>query len=566
MSIKIYVKKEIVMFDHKKYVPFKPLVLSDRSWPDQQIQRAPTWCSVDLRDGNQALVNPMGVEQKMSMFDLLVKIGFKEIEVGFPSASQPDFDFVRRLIEEELIPTDVTIQVLTQAREELIERTYKALNGASRAIVHVYNSTSTVQRDQVFVLPPEGIINIAAQGAKWVRQGAMCSPKTDWIFQYSPESFTGTDSIHALDVCNAVLDEWRPELGQSVILNLPATVEMSTPNVFADQIEYFCRNLTRREHVTISLHTHNDRGCGVAAAELGVLAGADRIEGTLLGNGERTGNMDIVTMAMNLYSQGISPQLDLSNIVEIIDVVQDCTNIAIAPRHPWAGELVYTAFSGSHQDAIRKSIQYHKEQNQAFWNVAYLPIDPRDIGRRYEEVVRINSQSGKGGVALVLERDYNIELPKWMQIQLSKAVQAQVEKTGREIPSKDIKALYENYFVKVDDQWNLQHYRLQHNQQQVDAQFSVGNKSFKGRGAGVLEALCGALSEQFGCEIQILQFDQHATGSGSDAEAQSSIKVKVGNESFFATATSSDSSAAALQALLTAFSKTDLASSALGAA
>ena len=554
------------MFDHTKYIPFKPIGLPDRSWPDQQIRKAPSWCSVDLRDGNQALINPMGVEQKMNMFDLLIKIGFKEIEVGFPSASQPDFDFVRKLIDEERIPADVTIQVLTQARKELIERTYKALKGVYRAIVHVYNSTSTVQRDQVFALPPEGIINIAAQGAKWVKECAMRYPKTEWIFQYSPESFTGTDSTHAIDVCNAVLDEWRPELGQKVILNLPATVEMSTPNVFADQIEYFCRNLTRREHVIISLHTHNDRGCGVAAAELGVLAGADRIEGTLLGNGERTGNMDIVTMAMNLYSQGINPQLNLSNIVEIIDVVQDCTNIGIAPRHPWAGELVYTAFSGSHQDAIRKSIQYHKEHDQSFWNVAYLPIDPRDIGRRYEAVVRINSQSGKGGVALVLERDYNIELPKWMQIQLSKVVQAKVEKTGREIPPKDIKALYENYFVKVDDEWNLKYYQLRHNQQQVDAQFSVGNKSLKGQGAGVLEALCSALSDRFRCDIQILQFDQHAIGSGSNAEAQSSIKVKVGGESFFASATSSDSSAAALQALLTAFSKTQTASSALGVA
>ena len=289
------------MFDHTKYIPFTPIVLPDRSWPDQQIRKAPAWCSVDLRDGNQALINPMGVEQKMNMFDLLVKIGFKEIEVGFPSASQPDYDFVRKLIDEERIPFDVTIQVLTQARKELIERTYKALNGVDRAIVHVYNSTSTVQRNQVFTLPPEGIINIAAQGAKWVKECAMRQPKTDWIFQYSPESFTGTDSSHAIDVCNAVLDEWRPEAGQKVTLNLPATVEMSMPNVFADQIEYFCRHLMRRKHVIISLHTHNDRGCGVAAAELGILAGADRIEGTLLGNGERTGNMDIVTMAMNLY-------------------------------------------------------------------------------------------------------------------------------------------------------------------------------------------------------------------------------------------------------------------------
>ena len=404
----------MAQFDHKKYEPFKSISLPSRRWPDRVLDRAPSWCSVDLRDGNQALVEPMTTRQKSILWDQLVKLGFKEIEVGFPSASVTDFDFVRQLIEENRIPDDVTIQVLTQARPELIGKTFEALKGVKRAILHVYNSTSTVQREQVFDLDRDGITEIALDGARLVQDYALRYPETEWVFEYSPESFTGTELDFSVDICGAVAETWGATPDAPIIINLPSTVEMSTPNVFADQIEYFCRHLMRRKHVIISLHTHNDRGCGVAAAELGILAGADRIEGTLLGNGERTGNMDIVTMAMNLYSQGIDPQLDLSNIVEIIDVIEDCTNIAIAPRHPWAGELVYTAFSGSHQDAIRKSIHYHKEHNQSFWNVAYLPIDPRDIGRRYEEVVRINSQSGKGGVAYVLSREFGLELPKSM--------------------------------------------------------------------------------------------------------------------------------------------------------
>ncbi|MBY4676195.1 2-isopropylmalate synthase [Marinobacterium arenosum] len=551
------------MFDHRKYRPFTPIRLTDRRWPDQQITAAPDWCSVDLRDGNQALVNPMNVAQKTRMFELLVKLGFKEIEVGFPSASQPDFDFVRKLIEEDRIPDDVTVQVLTQAREELISRTYEALAGVKQAIVHVYNSTSTVQREQVFGLNRDGIKAIAVQGARWVRDYAARYPATEWGFQYSPESFTGTELDYAVEVCDAVIEEWAPQNGQPVIINLPATVEMSTPNVFADQIEWFCRHLARRDQVRISLHTHNDRGCGVAAAELGVMAGADRIEGTLLGNGERTGNMDIVTMAMNLYSQGIDPKLDLSDIKEIIEVVEACTELPVAARHPWAGELVYTAFSGSHQDAIRKSINYHEEHNQAFWNVAYLPIDPRDIGREYEAVVRINSQSGKGGVALVLERDYGIELPKWMHAELSKVVQQAAEESGVEVSPANIKALYEAHFVEVEADWQLQGYDLHTEGQQVNAQFKVGSgeltRILSGQGAGAVEALSDALARQFDCRIEVAQFDEHAISGGTDAQALACIAAEFNGQRLTGVAQAEDTSAATLQAVLTAFARSEAA-------
>ena len=546
------------MFDHNKYIPFTPIKLTDRQWPDQQITQAPDWCSVDLRDGNQALINPMNVEKKTRMFLQLVKMGFKEIEVGFPSASQPDFDFVRKLIEDNMIPDDVTIQVLTQARESLIKRTYESLEGAKQAIVHVYNSTSTVQREQVFGLDRDGIKAIAVAGARYVRDYAEMYPQTEWSFQYSPESFTGTEMDYAVEVCDAVIAEWRPEEGRGVVINLPATVEMSTPNIFADQIEYFCRHLKQRDQVRISLHTHNDRGCGVAAAELGVMAGADRIEGTLLGNGERTGNMDIVTMGMNLYSQGIDPKLDFSNVQEIIDVVEHCTELTVHPRHPWAGELVYTAFSGSHQDAIRKSIKYHEEHGQEKWNVAYLPIDPADLGREYEAVIRINSQSGKGGVALVLERDYGIELPKWMHIELSRVVQKAVEASGEEISPAKIKALYEKHFVQSSAEWRLDRYELQTEAGQIRAQFTLGNAGpvIKGQGGGAVEALCDALTQTYGQAIQVTNFDEHSLSRGTKSLAQACIGLRVNGKTSAAVAVNEDISTAALQAVLTAFAAT----------
>ena len=547
-------------FNHLKYQPFQATPLPDRTWPSKSIEKAPMWCSVDLRDGNQALVNPMNGQQKLRMFELLVKLGFKQIEVGFPSASVPDFDFVRMLIEEGRVPEDVTLQVLTPAREELIKKTYEALDGVKKAIVHVYNSTSTVQREQVFGLPEAGIKAIAVQGAKWVQQYANNYPDTQWGFEYSPESFTGTEMDYAVEVCDAVIKQWLPNNGRELIINLPSTVELSTPNLFADQIEYFCRHLQHRKDVTISLHTHNDRGCAVAAAELGILAGADRVEGTLMGNGERTGNMDVITMAMNLYSQGMDPMLDLGNVLEIIEVVESCTEIAVSPRHPWAGELVYTAFSGSHQDAIRKSVAYHKTHNKTHWDVAYLPIDPRDIGREYEAVVRINSQSGKGGVALVLERDYGIELPKWMHPAVSTVIQKATEASGAEVSSKHIKTLYQNHFVDVQASWQLQDYSIQaqstkDNGQEIKASFTVGQTLLSGHGAGAIEALSDALSVHYGCDLEVTQFDQHALSSGTDAQALACMEVRVNGAVLHGIAQAEDTTAAALQAMLTAFSR-----------
>jgi len=541
-------------FDHRKYVAFKPVAKKNRRWPDQVIEKAPTWCAVDLRDGNQSLIKPMSVAQKQRLFDLLVKLGFKEIEIGFPAASQPDFDFCRKLIEENRIPDDVKIQVLTQARPELIERTYEALKGAKQAIVHVYNSTSTVQREQVFGLDRAGIRDIAVNGATLVKEIAARYPDTDWTFQYSPESFTGTELDFAAEVIDAVTEVWRPDQGQPVIINLPATVEMSTPNVFADQVEWICENIRYREHISISLHTHNDRGCAVAAAELGVMAGADRIEGTLMGNGERTGNMDLVTMAMNLYSQGIDPTLDLSGMAEITEVVEACTEISTHPRHPYAGELVFTAFSGSHQDAIRKCLARRKEGDA--WNVAYLPIDPFDVGRRYEEVVRINSQSGKGGVAYVLERDYDITLPRWLQIEFSKVVQKEAETNGGEIDSHTIHRLFEDRYLKVHEDWSLRSYDLHRDEAGVRAEVVVGSDTspvtFEGCGLGAVEAVSDGLAKRFGVTVAVEAYDEFALGEGTNANALACIRLTANGQHCSAAALAEDTTSATLQALFSA--------------
>lgn len=447
-------------FDHTKYAPFPPIDKSDRRWPAQRTTAAPRFCAVDLRDGNQALVHPMSVEQKMRFFEVLVGIGLTEIEIGFPSASQIDYDFTRRLIDEDRIPEGVYIQVLTQAREDLIQKTFAALEGAPRAVVHVYNSTNPAQREQVFRMDRDGVRGIAENGARWVRDHAAKYPQTDWIFQYSPESFSTTELDFAVEVVDAVNAIWRPDQGQKVVINLPATVESATPNVFADQVEWFCDHVQYREHFCVSLHTHNDRGTGVAAAELGLLAGADRLEGTLFGNGERTGNMDLVTVGMNLYSQGIDPTIDLSDMERLMDVYKECTDMPINPRHPWAGELVYTAFSGSHQDAIRKGLAHYKEKG-GHWNVPYLPIDPSDLGRRYEEVVRINSQSGKGGVTHVLERDYGIELPRWLAIEFARIVQKDAETSQIEVSSKRIHELFEKHYLTPVTGWDLVRYEIE---------------------------------------------------------------------------------------------------------
>jgi 2-isopropylmalate synthase len=541
-------------FDHRKYRPFPPVALRDRRWPDAVIARAPVWCSVDLRDGNQALVRPMSVEQKTRMFRLLVRLGFKEIEVGFPAASQPDYDFVRRLIDDGLIPDDVSIQVLTQARTELIDRTFDALRGVKRAIVHVYNSTNPVQREQVFGLDREGVKAIAVRGAKAVKAAAAARPRTEWVFQYSPESFSATELDYAVEVVDAVNAVWRPDAGQGVIINLPATVEMATPNVFADQVEWFCRHVAQREHITVSVHTHNDRGCAVAAAELAVMAGADRVEGTLLGNGERTGNTDLVTMAINMYAQGVDPQLDLSIMPELIECATECTDIPVHPRHPWIGELVYTAFSGSHQDAIRKGMSRYREGEP--WQVPYLPIDPRDLGRRYEEVVRINSQSGKGGVAHVLERDAGISLPRWLAQEFSKVVQSEAEQTSGEVSSVRIHELFRERYVTPDPSWDMHSYDLHRHGDVVEAEVRVGDGAssvrLRGRGHGVVEAVVDALERQRGIKVDVEQFDEHALTQGTDADAMACVRVRVGDTAASAVTFGSDTAALAVQSVLAA--------------
>ncbi|MGP4845914.1 2-isopropylmalate synthase [Marinobacter sp. 1Y8] len=540
-------------FDHRKYVAFTPVRKTDRRWPDKVIERAPDWCAVDLRDGNQALVKPMSVAQKTRMFDLLVKLGFKEIEIGFPAASQPDFDFCRKLIEENRIPDDVHIQVLTQARPELIARTYEAVEGARAVIIHVYNSTSTVQREKVFGLDQAGIREIAVNGARIVKSHAEKQPGTEWTFQYSPESFTGTELDFAAEVIDAVNDVWRPDQGQPVVINLPATVEMATPNVFADQIEWICDKVKYREHIRISVHTHNDRGCGVAAAELAVMAGADRVEGTLMGNGERTGNMDLVTMAMNLYSQGIDPNVDLSGMAEITDVVEACTEIQTHPRHPYAGELVFTAFSGSHQDAIRKCLATYSAGDS--WEIAYLPIDPRDLGRRYEEVVRINSQSGKGGVAYILERDYNISLPRWLQIEFSKVVQQAAEAEGGEVDSDTIHRLFEERYLSVRPEWCLRTYDLHRTDDGVTASVEYGQEQLmklSGEGLGAVEAVAAGLESHHGFSLAVEAYDEFALGEGTKANAMACIRIQISGQPYSAAALAEDTTSATLQALLSA--------------
>lgn len=540
-------------FDFRKYRPYLPVQLRDRTWPDQTIDTAPIWCSVDLRDGNQALIDPMNVEEKKRLFALLVKVGFKEIEVGFPAASQPDFDFVRALIEENRIPDDVTIQVLTQSRDELIERSFESLRGAKKAIVHLYNSTSPTQREQVFGLDKTGITAIAVHGAQKVKSEARKYPQTQWSFQYSPESYSGTEVDYAVEVCNAVLDVWQPTAQNKVILNLPATVEMTTPNVYADQIEYFCRHVNFRENVIISLHTHNDRGCAVAAAELGVMAGADRIEGTLLGNGERTGNMDIVTMALNLYSRGVDPQLDLANMDEIISVVQDVTKLPVHPRHPYAGELVYTAFSGSHQDAIRKCLSRHKEGD--VWDVAYLPIDPADLGRSYEAVVRINSQSGKGGVAFVLEREHGIQLPRWMQIAMSRVVQQESERTGLEVSGKRIWELFQQTFMQHQSPMEVTAYRVERiNGEQVSVTLKHDGELvvIDAVGKGVISAFCNGLNQHFGIHLDVLDYEEHSLQHSSDSEAAAFVQVNCLGQRFQGVAIHQDTLLASMNAVMAA--------------
>jgi len=549
-------------FNHRKYRAPARFEKSDRRWPDRTLTEAPDWCSVDLRDGNQALIEPMTPSQKREMFEMLLEVGFKEIEVGFPAASQDDFDFVRLLIEEDLIPSDVTIQVLTQARQPLIERTFESLKGARSAIVHLYNSTSTVQREQVFKKSKEEIREIAVTGARWVKECAQRQPETEFFYQYSPESFTGTEMDYAVSVCNAVIDVWKPTAEKKVIINLPATVEVSSPNVYADQVEWVGEQLNQRENVRISLHTHNDRGCGVAAAELGVMAGAERVEGTMLGNGERTGNMDIVTMAMNFYSQGIDPCLNMSRMDSIISVVEKVTQMAVHPRHPYAGELVFAAFSGSHQDAINKCMAVDKEKRSAdahaAWNVAYLPIDPRDLGRSYQEVIRINSQSGKGGVAFVLEQDYGVRMPRWMQVDFSPHIQKQAERSKKEVAPARMWELFQETYLSASTA-SVEAYSVSRKGEtdQLEVAMKDGQQEtrFECEGRGVVDAFVRGVEKKCGVPLVVVDYSEHSLGDNAKAEAISYVQLSVEGNRICAAGRSEDILKATMLAVLNAVAR-----------
>lgn len=539
-----------------KYRAFAPVGLKDRTWPDTMITRAPIWLSTDLRDGNQALVEPMDVARKMRMFETLVEIGFKEIEVGFPSASQTEFDFVRRLIEEDRIPDDVTIQVLTQARDHLIERTFEAVQGAPRVIVHLYNAVAPVMRKVVLGLDEDGIVDLAVQHARMFKAQAARQPATQWTFQYSPEMFSGTDLAFSKRVVDAVTAEWAPTPAHKCIINLPATVEHSTPNIFADMIEWMHRHLERRDAIVLSVHPHNDRGTGTAAAEFALMAGADRLEGCLFGNGERTGNLDVVNVALNLYTQGVPPGLDFSNIDEIRATVEHCNQIPVHPRHPYVGDLVYTSFSGSHQDAIKKAFAARQEGD--IWDMPYLPIDPKDVGRSYEAVIRVNSQSGKGGIAYLLESEYGLELPRRLQIEFSQAVQRVMDTEGKELTAADIWRIFRDEY-RLDGQQGLAH-RVQEVQGQGEDAVTVlrgdlvwqgAARAIEGRGNGPIDAFSRALTDVAGQPVRVVDYHQHAMGAGADARSVAYVELRVGDSrTLFGVGTDVDTTAAALKAVL----------------
>ena len=542
-----------------KYKSFEPIKLKNRQWPTKVIDKAPTWCSVDLRDGNQALIEPMGVERKDRMFSLLCSIGFKEIEVGFPSASQTDFDFVRDLIEAKKIPSDVNIQVLTQARNELIERTFESLKGIPKAIVHFYNSTSTLQRKVVFKQDKEGIKKIAVDGALKIKALAEQNPDTDWSFEYSPESFTGTELDYAAEVCDEVVEILKTVSDHKIIINLPATVEMSTPNIYGDQIEWMNNNLKNRDNISLSLHPHNDRGTAVAASEFGLMAGADRVEGTLFGNGERTGNVDIVTIALNMLTQGIDPQLDFSNINSVMREVEYCNQLPVHPRHPYAGDLVFTAFSGSHQDAIKKGFQSMKESNDPVWAVPYLPIDPADLGRSYEAVVRINSQSGKGGVAFLLEKDHGVSLPRRLQISMSQKIQKIAEETGKEVSSSDIWKIFEdNFLIPKKNASYISHLSSTQNEvNQLELKMMIDSKELiiNGLGNGPIDAFINGLCEELNIQIKVSDYHQSAISSGSDAQAAAYIELEIDGKNSWGVGINQNTTRASFEAIIVGLSK-----------
>ena len=551
-----------------KYAAYPAVDISGRTWPDKRITKAPHWCSIDLRDGNQALPVPMSVEEKVEMFKLLVDIGFKEIEVGFPSAAAVEFQFVRRLIEKGLIPDDVTIQVLTQAREHLIRKTFNALEGVNSAIVHLYNSTSTVQRDVVFRMGREEIKNIAVRGTRLVRELKDASGNKKIRFQYSPESFTGTELDYALEVSHAVMDEWGVSEDNKVIINLPSTVEMSTPNIFADRIEWFCRNIRNRNEVILSVHTHNDRGTGVATAELAVMAGADRVEGALFGNGERSGNLDIVTMALNLCSQGVDPELDFSDLPHIREVYCKSTRMSIHPRQPYSGELVYTAFSGSHQDAISKGMKAMKVAGNTCWNVPYLPIDPRDVGCSYKAIVRINSQSGKGGVAYIMENDFGYEIPKWMQPSFGTVIQSQVDQNGREFLPKEIHELFHDEYIRLHEPYSMKKCTINWEDREPERDDEVSTTihcvldrhgreiSFSAKGNGPVDAFVRGVRQHTGLDFSVDEYAEHAIGHSADSRAIAYIRIReAGGRDSIGAGIDSNISLASIKAVLSAVNR-----------
>ena len=547
---------------NKKYKPYKPVSKANRSWPSKVIENAPIWCSVDLRDGNQALIEPMGDERKKRMFNLLCKIGFKQIEIGFPAASQTDFDFTRYLINEKVIPSDVTIQVLTQARPEIIKRTFEALDGAPNAILHFYNSTSTLQRKVVFDKDKEGVKKIATDAAKLIKELSSEYKNTNWSFEYSPESFTGTELDYAVEVCNDVVDILKESSNNKIIINLPATVEMSTANIYGDQIEWMSENFKNRENICLSLHPHNDRGTAIAASEFGLMAGADRVEGTLFGNGERTGNVDIVTLALNMYSQGINPNLDFSQINNVMREVEYCNQLPVHPRHPYAGDLVFTAFSGSHQDAIKKGLNALRSSNEPQWEVPYLPIDPADLGRTYEAVVRINSQSGKGGVAFLLEKDHGVSLPRRLQISMSQKIQKIADETGKEISTSEIWEIFHTNFVMPKSGHSFKNYSLKTSDatdvsDHIKAEIEIDGENYEisGSGIGPIDAFVNALNQKLSIDIKVSDYHQSAISSGSDAQAAAYIELQKGDKTSWGVGINPNTTKASFEAIIVGVAK-----------
>lgn len=557
------------MLNYKRYQKMPVLDYPERQWPNKEITKAPIWCSVDLRDGNQALIDPMQVEEKIEFFNYLIKLGFKEIEIGFPSASQIEYDFLRQLVDRKLIPDDVWVQVLVQCREELVDRTFESIEGIKNVIVHIYNSTSTLQRDVVFHKNREEIVDIAIAGTKMVKERAAKFPGNIRL-EYSPESFTGTEMDFALEICNAVLDEWGPTKESPVIINLPSTVETNTPNVYADEIEWMSKHLNSRENVILSVHPHNDRGTGVASCELALLAGADRVEGTLFGNGERTGNLDITVVAYNMFSQGVNPELNLEKINEAIEIYERCCKIPIHPRHPYAGKLVFTAFSGSHQDAINKGVQALKERGSEIWQVPYLPIDPSDIGREYEPIVRINSQSGKGGVAFIMDIYFGYKLPKAMHKEFANVIQSISEKQG-EVSPDEINAKFQEEYVERKEPLHFKKLRVDDLSDEVETNFDTRvtvtytdhgvEKVMEGVGNGPVDAVKRAICENLGFDIKILDYSEHALQSGSNSKAAAYIHlldVNTGNVTY-GVGESSNITRASVRAIFSAMNRLGLA-------